>query len=167
MLCRVRKQQQAYEGMFSSSGYDVQSGILWFELTHHLPSLVRPSPLPPPFILPLFLSCSPFPLLHPSFPILCPPPPPPPPPMLSPSILCVQLTSVHADGMVMIWNHTQQEAVCKLAWAEDLSTPTSSTFSDDGLHIFITGTVKLVVVVPMSNEIGSNLASGSSYNVQL
>lgn len=50
--------------------------------------------------------------------------------------LVMQLTSVHADGM-MVWDHAQHEAVCKLTWAEDL--PASSTFSDDGQHIFVTG----------------------------
>lgn len=83
---RVKKQQQVYEGMFSSSGYDVQSSVMWFEISPHLPSL---------------------------------------------------LTSVHADGILIVWDHIQQEAVCKLTLTENLLA--SSAFSDDGQRIFVTG----------------------------
>lgn len=49
---------------------------------------------------------------------------------------------MHADGKLVFWSHTQQEAVCKLTCTGEYSLtapPLSSTFSDDGQHVFVTG----------------------------
>lgn len=58
------------------------------------------------------------------------------------TLVSKQLVSVHADGNLVFWSHTKQEpAVCKLTWAEEcsFSSPRSSTFSDNGQYIFVTG----------------------------